>query len=308
MKINLLTDETITLATERGSRRTDLPGLLQTLGEDAVTALPRVLRHQEDALHVFLCYLAGAVLARTAHSDPTAGEAFWREGIRRLTEEGGWGDDSAWCLLVDDPSKPAFMQPPLSAAAAARLKPKAGTPDELDLLPTAKNHDVKSSRAAKAQAEDWIYALVSLQTMSGFFGQGNYGIARMNGGFASRPIVGLEYGLGIGRRWLRDTRRLLEVRQDLLRGLWGYRPDGVVMTWLREWNLEDGLSLSELDPFFIEICRAVRLTGEAKTITAQGAPSKAPRIAAKELKGRIGDPWVPINQEKEAAASSRPPP
>jgi CRISPR system Cascade subunit CasA len=42
-----------------------------------------------------------------------------------------------------------------------------------------------------ATPEHWFYALLTLQTMQGFLGAGNYGISRMNGGFASRPSVGL---------------------------------------------------------------------------------------------------------------------
>ena len=61
------------------------------------------------------------------------------------------------------------------------------TPDALDILPTAKNHDVKSSRVASPDFDEWIFALISLQTMAGFYGRGNYGIARMNSGHGSRP-------------------------------------------------------------------------------------------------------------------------
>ena len=66
------------------------------------------------------------------------------------------------------------------------------------MLITARNHDAKRAANRHATPEDWILALVSLQTMSGYSGNGKNGIARMNGGFASRPLVGLAPGRGAG--------------------------------------------------------------------------------------------------------------
>ena len=114
---------------------------------------------------------------------------------------------------MEDVNAPAFMQTPIPEAITYRLKPAAQTPDEMDTLPTAKNHDVKTARSNSAPAEEWIFALVSLQTTSGFFGRGNYGIARMNGGFASRPCIELHLTRHPEQRWTRSVSRLL-----------GYRP------------------------------------------------------------------------------------
>lgn len=228
---NLLTEPVFRVETLAGIDRLSLPGLLAALGQDRVDSLPGIQRHQEDALHIFLCYLAGAVLTREERDDPQQSESFWRDGIRRLTRAEGGSDDSAWTLIVEDPMRPAFMQPPVpNAATFASFKPKATTPNDLDLLPTAKNHDVKSSRGTILADDDWAYALISLQTMSGFFGQGNYGIARMNGGFASRPVAELVYDARWGGRWKYDTRRLLRLRSELLAGPWNYRVDGRVLT------------------------------------------------------------------------------
>ena len=65
------------------------------------------------------------------------------------------------------------------------------TPDALDYIVTAKNHDLKAARIERSSVEQWFYALIALQTMEGFLGRGNYGISRMNSGFGSRPLVGL---------------------------------------------------------------------------------------------------------------------
>ena len=44
-----------------------------------------------------------------------------------------------------------------------------------------------------------------------------------------------------------------------------YRAEGgLSLTWLRTWDTDAPLLMSELDPFFIEVCRRVRLTATAK--------------------------------------------
>ena len=59
------------------------------------------------------------------------------------------------------------------------------------MLITSRNHDLKQNVARQAEPEDWVFALVSLQTSEGYGGSGNQGIARMNGGSSSRPMLGL---------------------------------------------------------------------------------------------------------------------
>ncbi len=299
--MNLLTEPLFRVRTAAGLKNLSLPGLLAALGEDTVDSLLGLQRHQEDAVHIFLCYLAGAVLARGGIIDPVQSEAFWRDGLRQLA---GRDDDCAWTLVVEDVTQPAFMQAPLvSKAAFTAFGLKANTPDKLDVLQTAKNHDVKSQRVHEIHPEAWIYALISLQTMTGFMGPGNYGIARMNSGTGSRVCVGLLYGDQLGERWQRETRRLLNYRAELLAGEWQYRNDGLVLIWVRTWDMQTPLSLSELDPFFIEVARAVRLVAADGLIRAWGAGSEGNRLLAKQQKGIVGDPWTPLiedGKEKKA--------
>ena len=295
--MNLLTDPIFRVQTANAKACFNLPELLAALGRDEVITFPGLQRHQEDAFHIFLSYLAAAVLERQAEDEPGQEEGFWRNGIRRLT---GRDDDAAWTLVVDDVTKPAFMQSMLSRQLdAAHLKCNAVTPDELDILPTAKNHDIKTARAAEPAADEWVYSLVSLQTMAGFFGRGNYGIARMNGGFASRPCVELMISTSPGGRWRRAVKKLLIVRPQLLTSPWPYRGDGEVLLWNQIWNGDSSLSLSSLDPFFIEIARLVRLTNRGDRVVALGMPSKAARIDAKQQQGVVGDPWIPLNDGKK---------
>ena len=296
--MNLLTEPIFRAQTGQGPQALSLPALLATLGRDGITSLPGLQRHQEDPFHIFLCYLAAAVLDRQGINDPIQSEAFWREGIRQIT---GLDDDDAWTLVVEDVTQPAFMQPPLpSIADAKRLKPNAMTPDELDILPTAKNHDIKTARAYEPQADEWCYAIVSLQTMSGFFGRGNYGIARMNGGLASRPCVELQRNQTPGGRWLRAVPKLLELRPDMLNPPWPYSPDGALLLWVLPWDGDSSLNLTALDPFFIEIARIVRLTKRDGQLLAVSKPSNGARILAKDQLGVMGDPWIPLNDSKKA--------
>lgn len=145
--MNLLIDPLLRIETPQGMTALNLPALLEALGQDQVDSLPGLQRHQVDPFHVFLCYLAGAVLARQGQTEPVQPEAFWRDGIRTLT---GQPDDAAWTLVVDDVTRPAFMQAPLENPIALKqaFKRQIMIPDELDLLPTAKNHDIKLSRMA----------------------------------------------------------------------------------------------------------------------------------------------------------------
>lgn len=57
--------------------------------------------------------------------------------------------------------------------------------------------------------------------------------------------------------------------------------------------------MADLDPWFIEICRRIRLTRTEGRLAARRATSAKARIAAKEFKGVTGDPWAPISAKEE---------
>ncbi|MEI2616040.1 MAG: hypothetical protein V9F06_00195 [Thermomicrobiales bacterium] len=78
---------------------------------------------------------------------------------------------------------------------------------------------------------------MTLQTTEGFLGKGNYGVARMNGGFASRPQVGVARGPGFVDRFARDVRTWLDARRESLISLAsGTRPDGIGLLWCEPWD------------------------------------------------------------------------
>ncbi|MBS9478975.1 hypothetical protein [Ancylobacter radicis] len=264
-----------------------LPGLFAAMVRGEVTGFPALRPHQRPALHMFLVQLAVLALDAAGARDLPQHEATWRKALRGLTPD--FPDDEPWCLSVDDRAKPAFLQPP--DPGGLKWSPVA-TPDALDMLVTSRNHDVKREIAREGAPQDWFFALISLQTMEGFGGAGNYGIARMNGGSSSRVMIGLAPArpgsaeVDPSLWWQRDVRRLLETRSGLR---------GPALLWLEPWPEGRSLGLDTLDPLFIEVCRRIRLTKRAGQLLAERSTSKAARLAGKESKGKTGDPWAPLH-------------
>lgn len=279
-------DGTIFLAT--------LPGVFAAAMTDEVATFSALRPHQRHALHAFLVQIGTVAMVRAGLTLPPSEEGIWRDLLRGLTP--AYEDDAPWCL-VTAPDRPALLQSPLPNSGAG-LKNLISTPDELDMLVTSRNHELKSAVMTLAEPDDWLFALVTLQTMEGFLGAGNYGISRMNGGFANRPAIGLAPPGGPGAHVRRDIERLLDLGgRPLNCGLCAER-DGLVLVWLRPWDGVSSLSQSELDPLYVEVCRRVRLEEINGRITARVGGSKAARIAPVPG-GETGDPWTPIRPDKE---------
>lgn len=262
-----------------------LPGLLAALARDKVRSFPAMRPHQRPAVHMFLVQLA--VLAMRGDDGPLPeDEAGWQRRFLTMTD----GDPSPWAL-VGPADRPAFLQP----AEVAGLKwTEVPTPDALDMVITSKNHDLKAQVAVAAAPEDWVFALISLQTMEGFGGRNNYGVARMNGGSSSRPLLGLApmrpEGVDPSAWWRRDV-EALRLSPPEAPGTAG----GPALLWTLSWPEGAQLSLTELDPLCIEVCRRVRLVSHEGRIVARRATSAAARIEAKAFKGATGDPWGPVH-------------
>ena len=290
--------------TDATTRPMSLPEVYDAMSAERVLSFPALRPHQRHAWHAFLAQLGTVALHCAGHKKLPSTGLDWPGLIRNLTP--AFGSDEPWCLIVEDPAHPAFMQCPAPNGFDA-YRGRAVTPDDLDILVTAKNHDVKRTVAAVNAPDDWIFALIDLQTMAGFLGAGNYGIARMNGGFSARPCLGLAPAEGgPGAHLFHDIDRMLAGRDALLNGHSDYfDPDhGLALTWMEPWDGTDSLDLRRLDPYFIEICRRVRLlVGDGK-IFARTAGSKAVRIAAKEANGNLGDFWTPVNKDAKALSLS----
>ena len=292
--MNVLTEPIISISSRE---RLSLPALLAAMAQGKVTQFPALRPHQRAAWHMFRVQLAALALWTAKRSDLPEDFVVWATLLRGLTP--AHAADEPWRMVVKDRAKPAFLQPP----TPDNLKwwPVA-TPDALDLLITARNHDLKQSVAREVEFEDWLFALVSLQTSEGYGGAGNHGIARMNGGSSSRPMLGLapardkNYTLNPSAWWARDVRRLLAERRagnGLELGCEG----GPELLWCLDWSEGEQLDLRELDPWFIEVCRRVRLVGTGTRLSAVRAISKASRIDAKMYHGNVGDPWAPVHRQ-----------
>ena len=286
-----LINEPIFLTSE-GFRHT-LPAVLAALASGEDLRFSRVRPYQLQSWHSFLVQLTAIGMDRSESSgDLFTEEARWRDVLRELTD-----GDSGWDLVNDNLSQPAFMQPPVPEGTLTALKDgPLATPDHtaLDLAFTGRAHDIKPDRFQAPEPEDWVHTLHTYQTMSGFGGRSNYGIARMNGGYASRPMLSL---LGSpSQRFVRDVaawrhsfddRRYVELYD---------RMDGHTLLWVIPWDGDSALTTNDLHPGFIEICRRVRLAhGADGAVVAHRCGTKAPRVDAKALNGVTGDAWTPVS-------------
>ena len=308
---NILTDDIIRFGAGGEIKPASLPETCAALMRDEVDSFPALRPHQRHAWHAFTAQLGAMALHRAELVEPPTDAETWREIIRGLTPD--FPNDEPWRLVVDDITKPAFMQPPASseekmadykvrrrsrkqpAASEEKIedyKSVAETPDKLDMLVTSKNHDLKSSVADLGGTGDWLFALISLQTFEGYPGRDNYGISRMNGAFGNRPAFSLTPSTRHGAHARRDIEALLEYRDRLL-GVYPMRDDGVCLVWTHVWDgaKAEALTLDGLDPFYIEVCRRIRLRTTSDGVPyAIRATSKARRIEAEAGKWRSRRP------------------
>ena len=277
---------------------TSLPQLLAAMAANEVRDFPALRPHQRHPWHAFLVQLGAIALHHAQQSQPWHSAADWRAALLALTPNDP--DGSPWCLVAPA-DRPALLQAPVPGENPTTWNNLLHAADALDMLVTSKNHDLKAARARHAQADDWLFALLSLQTQEGFLGAGNYGISRMNGGFASRPGVGVAAVGAWGLRWQSDVASLLQQRERIA-SEYGLAPTGGhALLWLLPWSGTDALALQALDPLYIEICRRVRLAAPQGRIQAHVTGSKVARIAAKDSNGVTGDAWTPIETAKAKA-------
>ena len=298
--LNILTMPQIRMETTGGAHAAALPEVYAALIADEVEAFPALRPHQRHAWHAFLVQLGAMAMHRADRTKPPEDAETWSRLIRGLTPD--YPDDEPWQLMVDDIVKPALMQPPAHSRNQEKdYKSTVETPDDLDVILMSKNHDLKSEVAIQAAADDWIFALITLQTMEGFSGSGNYGISRMNGGLGSRAAFTLAPSERPGAHVRRDIMALLDHRSNLL-AEFPMADGGASLLWAMPWDgtVGDSLTANRLEPYYIEVCRRIRLRARADgTLYGIRASSKAARIEGKDLKGRTGDPWVPVNRKRD---------
>ena len=282
----------------RQLQRSSLPAVFAALTADKVGDFPALRPHQRHVWHALLVQLAAIAMHRAGRHEPWATETQWRLALLDLTPNDP--DGAAWCLSSPC-DRPAFMQAPSPGDDPRDWKKCCLAADEIDMLVTARNHDLKAARIRNAEPDDWLFALVSLQTQSGYSGARAYGVSRMNTGMGNRPGVGVAAVGEVGRRFRDDVSSLLASRSEIAQAHGLTETGGMALLWLSPWDGTDSLSMADLDPFYVEICRRVRLMSLDGQIVARTAGSKVRRVAAAERRGVTGDAWTPINAEKDAA-------
>jgi len=296
MDHDLLVEPLLTWRDRNGNRgSSSLPGLLGRVAEGAVMDFPRLRTHQFPPWCMFLAQLAAIALHRARLSDLPAEEGRWRDLLLAVSD----GRHEPWCLIVEDLASPAFFQPPVPEGSLDGWNTYE-TPDEIDIVVTARGHDVKVGAIPEDDVEAWVYALMTLQTMQGVYGQRKYGIARMNKGLGNRPRVGLTTGPAAGERFCRDVRVLLDSWDRALEA--GFGEGGFGLLWLVPWDGTTSLARDQLSPHFIEVCRRVRLRWRQSRVECVGSTSRVKRSlsAEQENRGDVGDPWTPVDREGAA--------
>ena len=299
---NVIEEPTIRVELTSGARkRLTLPQVFAALVADRVETWPALRPHQAPAWHAFLVQIAAMGLEALGRTEPACDEAGWSEVLRALTPD--WPADEPWCL-VTPPGCPALLQAPVPETDPRKYEKefKHGifAPDALDMLVTTKNHDLKAERMRHAAPDDWLFALLSLQTQSGYSGPRLYGIARMNKGLGNRSYVSLRSTeASAGAAFRRDLTAVVGGQNALrdaaqTRGLG--TDEAIALLWTVPWNGQEWMPLSRLHPLFVEICRRIRLECREEKLVAKRANSDRSRVDAEHLHGDLADPWTPVER------------
>lgn len=253
--------------------KVSLPTVFEMLDADEVTCFPAIMAHQEHAWHAFLVQVA--VMSSGSN---------WTERLQSLATS-----PTTWELVVEDLSEPAFMQPPVPEGSLEGWDSKR-TPESIDLLVTAKNHDVKMHRLSRPSVEHWVFAIVSAQTMSGYPGRGNYGILRMNGGLGSRPFTAMTSSRRPGVRFKEDVDSILKAKE---RPTLFAEEGGIKLLWEVPWDGKAPIDVGLLDPNFVEVARRIRFDENMKL---RYTTSDTKRVFSSDPLG-YDDPWTPVAKE-----------
>lgn len=297
--MNLLNDPIVTTTAPAGSvpiRRT-LPQVLAALVRGEIRDFPRLRPHQRHVWHALLCQLAVLAMREIGLAAPSLDPDAWKAALLALTPN---DPDGAEWSLVSPPARPAFLQPPIPGGDLSDFK-RIETPDALDMLVMSKNHDLKAGTLPADDPELWLYALVSLQTQEGVQGRDNYGISRMNAGYGNRPALAVGPDGDVSARFRRDVSRMDALKDEIAAAREYPTKRGIRLVWLEPWDGVTSLKLGALDPYYVEICRRVRMVRSGDHFAALASGSKATRIEAKAVNGVTGDPWTPVIANKDGA-------
>ena len=295
MMHDILNEDLIRTTNREGTvEQRSLPDVYEALAADEVIGFPALRAHQRHAWHAFLAQLGTMAVHRAKLQTAPTDAGTWRSLLRGLTPD--HPENEPWHLIVTEPGKPAFLQTPPGDLVHEYTK-TVETPDAIDVLVSSKNHDIKQNIARRAELDDWIFALVNVQTTSGFLGRGRYGSVRMNTGFGSRPALGLTPdGANAGGHLFHDIAQMLIHRErNRRRGKPERREaNGHALMWLEPLDSDTQHEVEDLDPYFIEAARRIRLLAGDHRIAAAQATRQSTSINGKASQGNLGDHWTPI--------------
>jgi|SRR5271166_585253 len=80
--------------------------------------------HQAPAWRMFLGQIGALALHRSETTEPPQDEPAWRDLLRTLARK--FPHDEPWRLVVDDWTKPAFLQPPVPKDVLSSPKRRSG--------------------------------------------------------------------------------------------------------------------------------------------------------------------------------------
>lgn len=324
---NLLQDPVIELRLPEGSKkRASLPEVLERLGRKEGIVFTLIRDYQEAPWMAFLVHLGASCLVRAGVSDPAQTAEWYREALLRLSN----GSEEAFTLIVKDLSKPAFGQTPVTDPFfGGDGWQELFTPNEDDGLVTAQEHTVKNS-IVYPDPDHWIYALVSLNEQGGalsvqyarpsrtppngrvfvsFFPDFNLGEQ-----FYREVLVAVElhpslvsdpFKEGLVLAWLRPwVRREFHAQvcpkcgsESKLVGYLKKKEVGVKATFKccggeAKVPATEPLFRSELDPFYCDVARYLRLTVREDRIVGLRHATFDPRIDNR--KTAVRDLWSPM--------------
>lgn len=273
--IDLLRDPVVSIAVGETTGRVSLPQLLALLCGGHNVRYQALQAHHVAPWHAFVVQAATLALVRAGRPLPPAEPPAWVDLLVDAIEADG-GTEAAWSLVESDDETAALLQPPIPKGS-----PKLGqvetTPEGIDTVLAAKAWDVKPARLQDASPEQWLYALVALQTTQGHLGPGNYGIARMNGGYGTRVFSGFAPSHRPVDRFVADVKRAAR-----------FPAPRVGFSWCVPWDGRTQIAVKDTGVLTIEICRRVRLAASDGQIVARRGQSERRRIAGDTI---LPDLW-----------------
>ena len=299
--LNLLRDPCIRAKTVDGNIETKtLPQVYEDLFRERIVTYPALRVHQEHGWHALLAQLGALACANANETSAPTDASAWEALLRKLAPS---PNDHAWHLVGEDDALPAFLQPPMGGHVKDYRK-TIRTPDGIDILIASKNHDIKQEVAVRAEPDDWIFALTSVQTCAGYLGKYHYGVVRMNRGFGNRVCVALRPAEGgIGSNLRHDIALMLaaELRDKTERASEGAEAP-IALEWLEPWDGVEQIDLRRTAGHFVEICRRLRLRRSLRGgIVALHANAGKRRTNDGDANGAIGDFWTPIHKKEVKA-------